>query len=62
MPSSEIKTEGRQVLSVCLNVPKPVLAQDYYAVFVQAISPDQGGLTGPMVLQLDGYATANCGR
>lgn len=54
------KTEGRQVLSVCIDIAKPVAAQRYRAEFEQGVSSAEGDFTGPMVLQLDAYPKPGC--
>ena len=54
-----IKFSPGTVLSVCINVSKPVQAQHYVAEFYQAVSRLEG-FSGPRVLQLDGYAKPNC--
>lgn len=51
--------EPGTVLAVCVNVSRPIAAQEYRAVFLQAVGP-QEEYSGPQVLQLDGYAQANC--
>jgi hypothetical protein len=46
------------VLAACINFP-PATGQEFRAVFVQSVSAVEG-FSGPRVLQLDGYPTANC--
>ena len=55
----DINYKPGSVLSVCVNVSKPVQAQEYRAEFAQAVSKLEG-FSGPRVLQLDGYTKANC--
>ena len=48
------------VLAVCVNVP-PVTGQEFRAEFVQWVSSAER-FSGPRILQLDGYAKADCTR
>jgi hypothetical protein len=49
------------VLSVCVNISKPIAAEEYRAEFAQAVTALEG-FSGPRLLQLDGYANANCAK
>jgi hypothetical protein len=48
------------VLAACLNV-EPTTGQEFRAVFVQAASSVET-FSGPRILQLDGYPSANCSK
>jgi hypothetical protein len=52
---------GDKFLSVCINVDKPVSANEYRAEFEQAVSSLEG-FSGPQVLQLDGFTKSSCGN
>ena len=57
----DIRFAPGTVLSVCINVSKPIQAQHYVAEFYQAVSRLEG-FSGPRVLQLDGYEKPNCAQ
>src|SRR5271165_3130026 len=56
-PPARQYTPG-SVLAACINVPTTT-GQEFRAVFVQSVSSVER-FSGPRVLQLDGYSTANC--
>ena len=56
-----INYKAGSVLSVCVNVSKPMAAEEYRAEFAQAVSALEG-FSGPRILQLDGYSKANCAK
>ena len=59
-PAPAKKYGPGSVLAVCLEVP-PTTGQEFRAVFVQNVSSVERN-SAPRVLQLDGYATANCAK
>jgi hypothetical protein len=57
-PPPATKYAAGTVLAACINVP-PTTGQEFRAVFVQSVSSVEQ-FSGPRVLQLSGYANANC--
>ena len=58
-PAPDVAYKPGSVLSVCVNVNRPVEAQEYRAEFTQAVSALEG-FSGPRILHLDGFRKANC--
>jgi hypothetical protein len=56
-----VKFQPGTVLAACVNVGTPVAASEFRAEFVQAVSALEG-FSGPRVIQLDGYKTADCSK
>ncbi len=54
-----VKFQPGTVLGVCVNVNTPIAASEFRAEFVQAVS-ELEYFSGPRLLQLDGYKTADC--
>jgi hypothetical protein len=54
-----VKFQPGSVLAACINVSRPVVANEFRAEFVQAVSAFEGS-SGPRVLQLDGYKKPDC--
>ena len=59
-PPPAINYPPGTVLAACIIVP-PTTGQEFRAVFVQSVSSVER-FSGPRVLQLDGYSTANCAK